>query len=167
MKLPKITPTGGAPFFSDRGKKILIAVGAVIGAIVIIRALRGFTKKQDSREEVREAYNELEDMNQNPATRQKITAFQAQQYANSIFGAMDGYGTDETAILGTFYKIYNDADFLAVSKSFGIREVSSGYLNPEPNMKGTMTQCLHSELDSTYRKKINNILKAKKIRFRI
>jgi hypothetical protein len=166
MNVPKL-PSAGAPFFSDRGKKILIAVGAVIGAIVIIRALRGFTKKQDSREEVREAYNELEDMNQNPSTRQKITAFQAQQYANSIFGAMDGYGTDETSILGVFYKIYNNADFLAISKSFGIREVSSGYLNPEPNMKGTMTQCLHSELDSEWRKKINKVLTTKKIRFRI
>lgn len=166
MNLPKL-PQEGAPFFSDRGKKILIAVGAVIGAIVILRALRGFTKKQDSREEVREAYNELEDMNQNPTTRQKITAFQAQQYANSIFQAMDGYGTDEWAIIGTFYKIYNDADFLAVSKSFGIREVSSGYLNPEPNTKGTMTQCLHSELDAEWRKKINKVFQTKKIRFRI
>jgi hypothetical protein len=166
VNLPK-TPSGGAPFFSDRGKKILLAVGAVIGAIVIIRSLRGFTQKQDSREEVREAYNELEEMNNNPSTRQKITNFQAQQYANTLFSAMNGYGTDETSILGVFYKIYNDADFLAVSKSYGIREVSSGYLNPEPNMKGTLTECLHSELDAEWRKKINKVLTTKKIRFRV
>lgn len=166
MNLPKL-PSVGAPFFSDRGKKILLAVGAVIGAIVIIRALKGFTSKQDSREEVREAYNELEEMNESPTTRQKITAFQAQQYANSIFGAMNGYGTDEVAIYGVFYRIFNDADFLAVSKSFGIREVSSGRLNPEPNMKGTMTQCLHNEMSFEERKTLNNILKKKKIRFRV
>ena len=167
MNLPKINPIGGAPFFSDRGQKILLVVGGVIGAIIIIRALKGFTKKQDSREEVREAYNELEEMNESPTTRQKITAFQAQQYANTIFGAMDGYGTDEVAINGVFYRIFNDADFLAVSKSFGIREISSGRFNPEPNMKGTMTQCLHNELDWEERKTVNNILKKKKIRFRI
>jgi hypothetical protein len=80
---------------------------------------------------------------------------------------MDGYGTNETAIFGVFYKLFNDADFLAVSKSFGVREISSGYLNPEPNMKGTMTECLHSELAFDDRKKVNDILKAKKIRFRV
>jgi len=165
--LGKVIPSGGAPFFSDRGKKIVLVVGAIVAGIIILRATKGFFKRQDSREEVREAYNELEELNNSPATRQKITPFQAQQYANTLFTAMNGYGTDEVAIYGVFYRLTNDADFLAVSKSFGVREISSGTLNPEPNMKGTMTECLHSELAYEDRKKINDILKKKKIRFRV
>jgi hypothetical protein len=166
-RIASVVPTGGVPFFSNRGKKIVLVIGGIIATVVIFRALKGFIKRQDSREEVREAYNELEEMNSSPTTRQKISSFQAQQYANTLFSAMDGYGTNETAIFGVFYKLFNDADFLAVSKSFGVREISSGYLNPEPNMKGTMTECLHSELAFDDRKKVNDILKAKKIRFRV
>jgi hypothetical protein len=165
--LRNLIPTGGAPFFSSRGKKIVLVIGGIIAGVIILRALKGFTKKQDSREEVREAYNELEQANTNPSTRQKITPFQAQQYANTLFTAMNGYGTDEVAIYAVFYRLSNDADFLAVSKSFGVREVSSGNLNPEPNMKGTMTECLHNELDWFERNKLNDILKKKKIKFRV
>jgi len=166
-RIASVVPTGGAPFFSNRGKKIVLVIGGIIATVIIFRALKGFVKKQDSREEVREAYNELEQANLSPVTRQKISDFQAQQYANTLFTAMNGYGTDETAIFGVFYKLYNNADFLAVSKSFGVREISSGYLNPEPNTKGTMTECLHSELGYDDRKKVNDILKKKKIKFRI
>ena len=87
--------------------------------------------------------------------------------SNAMFTAMDGWGTNEDAIYVAFRQMRNNADFLAVTKAFGTREVDSGQWSTIKNMKGTLTQCLQDELDSDERKKVNEILKARNIRFRI
>jgi hypothetical protein len=81
--------------------------------------------------------------------------------------AMDGYGTDENAIISVFYSLKNNADFLALIAAFGTREISSGSWNPEANFNGTLTAALVSELDISEIITLNNILKAKKITYRI
>jgi hypothetical protein len=164
--LGNVATGGQAPFFSQRGFKIVMVVGGLIGAYVLYRALSGFVSGQSGREEVQGASNELDRLNQNSITRQKITNYQAEQIANKIFTAIKGLGTEESAIYGAFYQLKNNADFLAVSKAFGVREVSSGtYL--VKNFKGTMTECLNDDLDWSERKKVNDILKSKKIVYRI
>ena len=157
----------GVSYFSERGLKIVMLVGGAIGLVVLYKALSGFVSNQSGRQEVQSASNELDRLNQSPATRQKMSDYQAEQTANSIFTAMDGYGTNLEAIYTAFRQMKNNADFLAVSKAFKTREVSSGQWNPVYNMKGTMTQCLQDELKSSERTKVNEILKARKIRFRI
>lgn len=159
--------TGQVSYFSERGLKIVMLVGGAIGLVVLYKALSGFISNQNGRQEVQGASDELDRLNQNPATRQKLSGYQAEQLSNAIFTAMDGYTTNEDAIYVAFRQMKNNADFLAVSKAFGIREVSSGQWNPASNMKGTLTQCLQDELDSDERKKVNEILKARNIRFRI
>lgn len=147
--------------------KVIIGLGIAITLIVAYKMYQKYTKEAPNRQEGKEGINELEALNKNPSTRQKITRQQALAFANTLFTAMDGYGTDEWAIMGVFYKIANDADFLAVSNAYGTRELSSGAWNPEPNFKGTMTGSLHNELDTTWTKKINDVLKSKKISYRI
>jgi Holliday junction resolvasome RuvABC endonuclease subunit len=164
------TPTGTpatAPYFSSRGKKIAIVLGVLIGGVIVYRLIKGIIKQKDNRDEVQEAYNELDKTNQNPATAQKITKFQAEQYANTIFTAVDGWATDEVAIEKVFYRLSNNADFLAVSKAFGIRLISSGRFNPEPDYKATLTEALHIDMSSDEKKKLNDILIKKKIKYRI
>jgi hypothetical protein len=164
--LGNIATGGQAPFFSQRGFKIVMIGGALIGAYVLYRALSGFVSQQSGRQETQSASDELDRLNQNSTTRQKLTNYQAEQLANKLFTAMNGLGTEESAVNGVFYQLKNNADFLAVSKAFGIRTLNSGTYVVK-NFKGTMTQCLNDELDSGERFKVNNILKAKKIRFRI
>jgi hypothetical protein len=164
--LGNIATGGQAPFFSQRGFKIIMIGGALIGAYVLYRALSGFVSNQSGRQENQSASDELDRLNQNSTTRQKLTNYQAEQLANKLFTAMNGLGTEESAVNGVFYQLKNNADFLAVSKAFGIRTLNSGTYVVK-NFKGTMTQCLNDELDSGERFKVNNILKAKKIRFRI
>jgi hypothetical protein len=165
--LGKIATGGQVPFFSQRGFKIIMIGGALIGAYVLYRALSGFVSQQSGRQETQSASDELDRLNQNSATRQKLSNYQAEQLSNKLFTAMNGWQTDESAIYGVMYQLKNNADFLAVSKAFGIRTISSGQFNPTKNHKGTMTQCLNDELDSGERFKVNNILKAKKIKYRI
>jgi hypothetical protein len=161
------TGSGTAPYFSSRGKKIAIVLGVLIGGVIVYRILKGVVKQKDKRDEVQEAYNELDRLNQNPSTAQKITKLQAEQYANVIFTAVDGWATDEDAITKVFWRLSNNADFVAVSKAFGIREISSGRFNPEPNYKATMVEALHIDLDTAEKKIINDVLKKKKIKYRV
>lgn len=160
--------TGNVSYFSERGLKIVMLIGGAIGLVVLYRALGGFIAQQSAMRENQDASNELDKLNENPHTKQKITKYQAQQIANAIFTAMDGYTTNENAIYTSFRQLKNNADFLAVSKAFGTRKISSGRWNFVVNdMEGTLTQCLQDELGDDERKKVNEILKSKKIRFRI
>lgn len=161
------TPTQTAPYFSPRGKKIAIILGVVIGGYIVYKLVKGIVRGTGDRREVQEAYNELDKANQNPATAQKITNFQAEQYANTIFTAVNGWATDEDAIAKVFSRLSNNADFLAVSKAFAIRTISAGTLNPEPDYKATMTEALHIDLDSTEKAMLNKILIKKNIKYRI
>ena len=156
-----------APYFSPRGKKIAIVIGALIGVYIIYRVVKGVIKEKGSVQEVQEAYNELDKLNQNPVTVQKITNFQAEQYANTIFTAVNGWQTDELAIAKVFWRLTNNADFLALSKAFGIRKISAGYLNPEPDYRATLTQAISIDLDAEERKKLNDILIKKKLKYRV
>jgi hypothetical protein len=165
MATPTVTPT--APYFSSRGKKIAIVIGLVIGGVIIYRLLKDVVKQKDNRDEVQEAYNELDKLNQSPATAQKISKLQAEQYANVIFTAVDGWATDETAVANVFWRLTNDADFVAVSKAFGIRLISSGRFNPEPDYKATLIEALHIDMSTDEKKKLNDILKKKKIKYRV
>jgi hypothetical protein len=148
-------------------KKVAIAVGVIIAGYIVYRLVKGIVKQKDNRSEVQQASNELEGLNQNPSTAQSITRFEAEQYANTIFTAVDGWATDETAIAKVFYRLKNNADFLAVSKAFGIRTISSGRFNPEPDYKATMTEAIHIDMDGNEKKVLNDILIKKKIKFRI
>lgn len=159
--------TGQVSYFSERGLKIVMLVGGAIGLVVLYRTLSGFVSEQSGRRENQSASNELDKLNENPATRQKLSGYQAEQLANAIHTAMDGYGTNEDAIYVAFRQLKNNADFLAVTKAYGVRKVSSGQWSVVGDMKGTLTQCLQDELDSDERKKVNEILKARNIRFRI
>ena len=157
--------TAGA---NPNNKKIIRVVLLVIGAYVAYRIVKGVIKATPQREEEQAGMNELDILNTNSATKQKITKQQAESFANVLFTAMDGYGTDEGAIFGVFYKLTNNADYLAVSNAYGSnRIVSSGKLNPEPNYKGAMAGAIHSELDSANIKKLNSILTRKKITYQI
>jgi hypothetical protein len=159
--------TSIAPYFSPRGRKIAIVIGAIIGVYIIYKLTKKVVKEKGHLTEVQEAYNELDRLNNNPATTQKMSTFQAEQYANIIFTAVNGWETDESAIYKVFYRLKNNADFLAISKAFGIRKISSGYLNPEPDYRATLTEALTIDLSADEKKKVNDILIKKKIKFRI
>lgn len=141
----------------------------IVAGYIVYRLATNFYKNQGSREEEDAGTTELEELNKNSETRQKISNQQAQSYANVLFTAMNGYGTDEEAIVSVFYKLRNNADYLALSNAYGSnRVVSSGRGNVfEPDFRGTMASALRSELSSYWTKRINKILTNKKITYKI
>lgn len=148
------------------GKVIkIVLIGA--GIFIAYKMIQSIMKSKPQREEVASASSELDKLNQSSITRQSISKSQAESLASTLHTAMDGYGTDEDAIISIFYKLKNNADYLALQKAYGVREISSGKLNPEPNFKGTMASALRNELENGWVKKINDLLIKKKITYRV
>lgn len=152
-----------------RMRLVVQLVGVAVGTILVFKILKAVKQAQEdksNRSETQSTANELQLLNQNPTTKQKITSSQANSYANKLFASMNGKGTYENEIVSVFYHIYNDADFLALQKAFGTKTIESRtYFVPD--FRGTMIQCLADELDTDYTQKINKILKAKKIKYRV
>jgi hypothetical protein len=144
-------------------------IGFGLGAYIIYRLVKGTSQKLEDKpfdSENQQTTNELQVLNQNPSTKQKITNSQAMAYANKIYTCMEGQGTYEYELIGVFYHLNNDADFLAVEKAFGTRTIHSRtYFVPD--FRGTMVSAIADELDVSYIKKINDILIQKKIKRRV
>jgi len=157
---------------ATRGLITLVGVG--VGLFVVYKIYKSVsgtlsgetTQAQAGSREDRNWASEADKLNQNPATKASITNAQALSYANVLFACMDGYGTDEDQIYGVFKNIKNDADFAMIQNAYGVREISSGAWNPEPNFKGTLSGALTNELSASEKDVLNNILAQKKITYR-
>ncbi len=88
------------------------------------------------------------ELNQMASKGQLPTLSKAQciAIANQIHAAFDGYGTDNKAVLAAFTKAKNKADVLQIIEAYGVREISSGRYNPEPNFKGTLPAAITNEM---------------------
>jgi hypothetical protein len=85
--------------------------------------------------------------------------------ADSIYEAMDGYGTSFQLIVNEFSKLNNNNDFDALYKAYGIRTVSSGAGNLfVSDYTGDMTGALKKDLSATEIAKINSLLSIKNIK---
>jgi hypothetical protein len=157
---------------ATRGLVTLVGVG--VGLYIVYKIYKSVsgtlsgetTQAQASSREDRNWASEADKLNQNPATKASITNAQALSYAAVLFACMDGYGTDEEQIYGVFRNIKNDADFAMIQNAYGVREISSGSWNPEPNFKGTLSGALTNELSASEKVALNNILAQKKITYR-
>lgn len=158
---------------ATRGLVTLVGVG--VGLYVVFKIYKSVsdslsgveTAQSSAAKEDRGWASEVDKLNQNPATKATISKAQAQSFAASMFAAMDGYGTDEDAIISVFNNLKNDADYAMVFNAYGVREISSGAFNPSPNFKGTLSGALTDELDAEYKTKINNLMATKKIKYRV
>jgi hypothetical protein len=158
---------------ATRGLVTLVGVG--VGLFVVYKIFKSVsnslsgveTPESSAGKEDRGWASEVDKYNQNPATKATISKPQAQSFAASLFAAMDGYGTDEDAIISVFNNLKNDADYAMIFNAYGVREISSGAWNPSPNFKGTLSGALTDELDAEYKTKINNLMATKKIKYRV
>lgn len=79
--------------------------------------------------------------------------------ANTIFDAMNGYGTAETTIENQLKKLKSKEEWNALVSAFGTRTISSGTWNVfQSDFTGDLVSCLNDELDSAEIEKLNQIL---------
>lgn len=145
---------------------LVIAGGAVYGGYEIDQAIKRRKAAKGGRDEVKDIKKDLENLNSDPAMRQTLSASTVSAMANNMFAAMDGYGTDTTALVKNLLQLKRQADWLAVRKAFGIRTISSGKYNPTPDFTGTLDAALTDEIGITDAPILNNLnayFKARKI----
>lgn len=148
-----------------------IAVGVVAGVGYLIYKLIGaggnIKGNKTERQEDSGWNKELDKLNSNASTKATLSKAELSSMANKVHAAMDGYGTDEEAIVKVFRQLKNNADFAGLQAAYGIQEISSGRFNPEPNFKGNLIASLSTELSDYWVTKINSILRAKNIKYRV
>jgi len=85
-------------------------------------------------------------------------------YADQLFQAMDGNGTDEEAIYAIFRAMNNADDLSQLIVTYGTREITDPLpWNPNKNM--TLAAALRDELDSEELKTVNMIIAGKAIKY--
>lgn len=133
-------------------KKKLITWGAVaVGGYIIYMAIK---KNKDKK--LQSGFPYSPDDSGNVIT----STFNANKVADEIFDAMDGYGTNESAIVASFNKVKTDADFDALNTAFGTRTISSGTWNILiSDFTGDLSACLRDELSSGWINDINSALR--------
>jgi hypothetical protein len=79
--------------------------------------------------------------------------------ADSIFIALDGYGTKEEAVYFELAKLRNESEWESLKSAYGVRTLSSGRFNVfNKNFTGTLTASLLEELNENEINRVNSIL---------
>lgn len=85
--------------------------------------------------------------------------------ADTIFDAMDGYGSSFSPIMNEFVKLNNNPDFDALYNAYGTRTLSSGRGNVfVSDYTGDLLGALKEDLSTTEIAKLNSVLAAKNIK---
>ncbi len=127
--------------------KIIKIIVIIIAVVFGIRYFRKYMKKRKNKA----VLNELDkDINVSKLT------YHLSYYgiwANDLFNAMDGVGTDEQAIYDVFKKMKTKDDVLQLITAFGVQD------------NETLSQWLISELSSEERATLNRLLSDKNINY--
>jgi hypothetical protein len=146
--------------------KGIIVIGVLGGVGLIGYQIYKGIKKRGENKDARDEANSWKD-ERNKLGNPTLSSSEMKSMSNQLFVAMDGYGTDEDAVLSVFKRMGNDADFAGVVAEFDVKEISSGRGNPEPNYKGALLGALKSELSESWIKKINAALSSKGISYTV
>lgn len=147
-------------------------VVAVVGTgVVVFIGYQIYAKIQDNMKhagdykEEKDVKDDLKDLANNNV-KPSYTDSQYSAWANQLFSAFDGYQSDESVVYRVFVNMKNDADVLKLIKAFGVREISSGKGNPQPNFKGTLSGVIADEMDTEEIKELNLILAKRGIKIK-
>jgi len=149
--------------------KGIIVVGGVYVAYKLGKNLLSKTRfdpiTRDSSQELDGWNNQyIRDNAQNKAT---LSPAEMKAIANSIFRAMDGYGTDEDSIISDVKKCKNNADWSGVNAAWGKRTISSGNWNPAPNLSNaTLSEAITDEMSQYWKDEMNKHLSKVGITYR-
>ncbi len=164
------TPSISLGWGASEIKGLLIVAGVLAGigitGFLVYKGVKNYNAKRDSKAQVNAAEDDLAGLIKN-GVKPTLSNSQLQLISNNLFTAMNGYGTNEDAVIHEFAKINNEADMLALIKTYGTKTLSSGSYNPAPNFTGSLTAALAEELSDTYIAALNGLLSRKGIKNRI
>lgn len=147
-----------------KGTVVVLVVGASLGALYGSYILiRDYIKKKKEEKLLKSVNNALAVLASHGITP-TLTDAQYKIYADKIDECMQGYGTCN-AWMQPFEAMTNDADILKLIEAFGVRTISSGKYNPEPDLLGDLPKVLVSELTAGHLQDLNTLLKSKNLSY--
>lgn len=141
--------------WSDRSapERIIMLIGAGIGTIFAVRQVRnlaGFVRQTGQNIQTGAELQQWQNVGQNPSFQNT----QYQIFADTLYTALKGFGTDENSVKGVFQQMNNNADVLKLIQVYGIRD---GY---------GLAGWIAGDFSSTDKDKyINQVLRSKNITY--
>jgi len=137
-------------------RRVIMMVIILIIIIVIIyfgvQQIRSLIVKAKRVSEIKEL--------ENAGEVASYTQSQYAAFADALFAAMDGFGTDEDAIYNIFYKMNNKIDVLKLIDAYGVRNKAVlTWFSSSTNLNDS----LKDELSASELSKLNGILQSKGI----
>ena len=139
------------------GTKAKTIVWAIITTAVLCLVVWGVLKLTGITDKLKEKKNENKlnetinkDIDMNNVT---LTTSEATGLCSKLYTAMKGWGTDEEAIYEVFSKVSSASDVLLLIKTFGIKDGK------------TLIEWITSELNSSERSKLNQILTTNNVNY--
>jgi hypothetical protein len=151
---------------------VVATAGFVVGAFYGIKAIRTVISNKNTEgqdKEVKSASTDLQKLNKDPKTKQKLSNVSIQTIANAIKDESDGIGLEHNyywSVSTQLNKLQNDADYLALVEAFGVRTINSG-IYFVPDFKGTLSQVIHHALPQGDVDDLNKLLQKKGIKYRL
>lgn len=144
--------------------KILMIAAAIFLAYILYRVITRLAEPKPTNEnQIDSAEDEVKQLAQSGQVTHYTTS-QMAGFADKLYKAMDGQGTDEEQIGAVFNYMQNKADVLQLIKAFGIREYEDPFF---VSYDYNLTQWLNEELDEDeIEEYINAPLRAKGINYK-
>lgn len=142
--------------WSQRGviERNLIIVGSIGGSIAAAVAIKRAVDNSKARKAARAIERDEETLKKNGQDASYLDT-QYNMFADTLYTAMKGVGTDEEAVAGVMYKMKTDVDLLKLVQAFGKR---NGY---------SLTDWIASEFSQEDKSfYVNEVLQRKGLKFR-
>lgn len=141
---------------------------AVLAGIGIVGY--GIYKKVHKTSQEKQALESIKDVN---ADIRKLLKYEKPSYiqsqysgfADALFEAMQGLGTENDALTATFNKMKNTLDVLYLNQAFGIRDYKDDSLFGFNVKEMNLNQWISAELDDSEKKELNEMLSKKGIKY--
>jgi hypothetical protein len=154
--------------------KVIAVAGLALGGYLVYRAVKRAKDEKDATKAAQDAANELLIL-QNQGINPTYADSQFQSFCDALVQAMNGCGTDESAIYQIFGYMRNDADIRKLVTTFGIRYIEPCWISQSDayaiwlfNDKaygGELASWLNFDLSSSEIAKVNSILKGNGINY--
>lgn len=141
--------------------KGILTVGGT--AIVYLTLRKLFKKPSPAAAEPQSAAIELQQLN-SQGIYPTYSDTQYESFAQVIYNAVDGWGTDEDAIYNVMQSMNNRADVLKLITAFGVREWDDPAV-PFQYKSGSLSTALNADLNSSELSHVNSILQSKGINY--
>jgi len=151
---------------------VVTTVGVVVGVFYTVRGVNKLIKKKSDEEgqkdELDSAKDELDKLNKNPSTKQKLSNSTINSIANVIESESEKLSYVHFyywTISSQLNKLQNNADFLALKRAFGTRAIDGGWFDKDITVN--LSQLIQHNLGQSDVDDLNRLLTKKGIKYKI